>query len=840
MDSVDAALELLGHGWNVVAAPRGGKSPTSAWKRWQTEAIPERFVREAFASGAPNLFVITGAVSRLLVLDCDNEAALKHWKAKLGPPMDQTTRVRTGNGYHFYFRLPEGVRVRGTSSTDPKVKWDIRAEGGGVIAPPSVHKTGRVYRWGKGRGPEALCDCPNVLTADRPDDTDQGQKSARSHLTELLTRIPEGEGGRNVWLARVCGHYAKMFLGMADAYDLHVDQAAAKLDPPLPEEEVYKTKQSIWDAELAKQGRLSPEVAAESEDWRANLTQPQEETGWLVSGRTCILVQVKLKKENGIEMGLARWMDADMRVIGVVESERGRAYEVEILRPDGDVVNDVLPSSVLSSQQHLSAWLANHGVTIGPPDNVSPAKMREPTRLGRYLEAQKAETLEAADALGWHEPTQAFITHEGVIRAKGASPHERVRPDPIVRGWAPYRYGMGGTSEASAILTEVLTFHDETVAAVFGSWWAACLLKPQIQRVASQFPFMALEAASESGKTTGFFSIMLQLAGNSGGHSNPTRAALRDYLSAHHSGIVWMDDLDSLEAHGELLRNVTVGGSIIKKGEDNAKQVVAQMRAALVVSGESLGLHGQKALIDRAILLEVPSPTKRKSLKGDYPQWDDILDLRQRHPDLNDYAGSIVQLALQQEGVVSEYKSIRRGSGRYADKIAVVELGARILEGMLSGAEWIPKAVETWAYGIEDSGAENALTLKLLPLALSRTGWKSKPEGPDQGRRMVATPVFVEDADTIEPVVWFSPSLLAAWWEREPPAGKRLDPRVESAEALTQQARALGFGGKRGPDGGRRPFRLVTGEGTQVYWRATTDMSQRLLNRSRGGGEDNG
>lgn len=834
---LDSALALRERGWNVVAAARGGKTPIGSWKRWQEEAIPEGIVRESFTAGEHNLFVITGAVSQLAVLDCDDEASVEYWRERLGDALDQTTKVRTGSGYHYYFRLEEGQRERGRSSSDPKCKWDLRAEGGGVVAPPSVHKSGRVYRWASGRGPDAIQPAPAALferSAEESGDSD----NERSMLTHLLTHPPEGEGDRNNWLARVAGHYAK-HIPFQDAYEQLVREAAAKLRPPLPEGEIAKLIPSIWTAEKERAGKAVPEVSGEEEEaWRAALVEPREESGWLVSGRTHILVQTRTKRDGEWELGLARWMDADLRVTGVIEGDQGRVYEVEVLLSDGDRHADSLPSATIADTRKLAAWLANHGVSIGPPDNIWPVRMPQGARLTRYLEAQEAEVLESTDALGWHADSEAFVTHEGLIRASGPCDFERVRPDPTLREWAPYRYGHGGKKRAAAVLRDVLDFHDERVAAVFGSWWAACLLKPQIQEVASQFPFMALEAASESGKTTGFFSLMLQLGGNAGGHSNPTRAALRDYLSAHRSGIVWMDDLDSLEAHGELLRNVTVGGSLVKKGEGNHRQVVATMRAALVVSGESLGLHGQKALLDRAILLEVPSPTGRKSKKDpSRPQWDDVLDLRAEHPDLTAYSGSVVELALENADLVQQFKRLRPGAGRFADKLAVVRLGARILVG-IGGKKlrWVIDLVDAWTEEAIDQGQENALTLRLLPKALAGTGWKKRPEGPDPGRRQVATPAFVEKTEGGGEVVWFSPHLLADWWEREPPAGKRLDPRVESAVALQQQARAMGWGGSRG-SGGRKSWRFVTGEGTQVYWRVPPESSREVLERSRGGKE---
>lgn len=829
MNRVQEALALRKMGWNVVAAPKGGKSPRGSWKRWQTELITERTIRESFGTGdEPNIFIITGSVSRLCVLDCDDERAQRWWRERLGSVLDETTAVPTTRGCHYYFRLPRGKVVLSRKAADDEQSgsWDLQAEGKGVVAPPSIHETGRIYAWADGRGPEALRDAPSALFDVVVEAA--GGDQPRSLLNQLLGNPPVGDAsGRNVWLTKVAGHYA-LHIPHQDAYETMVRQAAEKLIPPLPEAEISKLIRSIWSTEQAKLGREVAEIA-DDDGWRQALAEPREETGWLVSGGNRVLVQIRKKTESGHELGLRSWMDADMKVFGIIDKEGDRVYETELRRATGERIEAALPAKAIADARRLAEWLGNYGVSIGSPDDMWPAKMREGSRLLRYLEAQKAPALIAVPALGWHEPSQAFITHAGVIKDEGPKPFEEVRPDPAIRNWAPYRYGFISHEEAQTVLAKVLEFHNEGVAAVFGSWCVAAILKPQIMKEASQFPFMALEAASESGKTTGFFPLMLQLTGYDRGQTNQTRAALRDSLSAHNSGIVWMDDLDDLEAHGELLRNVTVGGSLIKKGEGNHEQVVAQMRAALVISGEGLGLHGQKALLDRAVLVEVPSPTGRMSKDGTRPQWDEILELRTQYPNLTDFAGNIVQLCLQRVDMVHDLKKYRRGTGRFADKIAVLRLGARILGSVLgdTGA-WVVDAVDSWCGGLRDPGNENVLTMKLIPWALAQTGWKTKPEGPDDLRRQVATPVFIQD----DAIVWFSPRWLSEWFQRQPPF--RTDQRVHSEQALTQQARAMGLGGEKQQGGPRQNWKYITNDGRHIYWSCPKELSALLIERSHG------
>lgn len=835
-DALEAAKHYQSLGWQPVAAPLRGKYPRGQWKRFQTERATTRDLEDSFSRPA-NVFIITGKISGLVVLDCDNSAALRHWQEKIGEGvLNTTTAVKTSKGWHFYFSLPEDAEVRNTGYdvADDEAKWDIRGEGGGVVAPPSTHESGHVYRWE--RGPECLQPVPEAILSISPGAGGGNGEGPRSILTHLLQNLPS-EGGRNNWLTQVAGHYAK-YIPHRDAFTEMVWGANASLSPPLPDFEVEKLVDSIWNTEQAKLGRETPDLQEDGSDrWRQNLRKPTEANGWLVSGGTRILIQAKAGRGEDAHYILSNWMDADIHVLGVVTCEedgdrQDLIYIVEIRYEDGVTREDMLSAGTASDYRKLTEWLAVRDVTFSSPDNASPRRPNDHVRFLRYLKSQKAPPMESVDALGWHEDSQSFITHEGVIRSTGLSSFEHVRPEAALKKWAPYRYGFDSTEKTVIdILAEVMTYHDPVVTAVFGSWWAAVLIKPHIQLKASQFPFMALEAASESGKTTGFFSLMMQLSGNHAGHIQPTKASLRDYLSAHRNGIVWLDDLDSLEAYGELLRNVTVGGSMVKKGPDNTTQVMATMRAALVVSGESLGLSDQKALTDRAVLLPVPSPVGRTSTRGDYPQWDDIVALTEDHPDLSAYAGTIVQMALRHSSLAHDLKKLRVGVGRHADTLATLRVGARLLRSMMGpSAAGVVDRVDEWVkqQSLTYTGQENALTLKLIPMALANSNWLVRPEPANDVQRRVATSAFVTEDGT----VWFSPQLLSEWWAREPKGNKRIVERTESKESLEKQARALGLGGAKGK--ARKDWKLQGTQKTMRYWMCPPELSHMLMERSRG------
>ncbi|WP_445151143.1 bifunctional DNA primase/polymerase [Baekduia sp. Peel2402] len=146
--SREAAIRLHEQGVNVV--PASGKAPRGSWKRYTAERLTLRDVADSFANGRGdgNIYAITGSVSGIVVLDCDDEAAVQYWRGLFGGTLDKTAAVRTGGGgWHFWFQT-EGQPIPSRASNGgPTGKWDFQADGKGVIAPPSIHESGRRYEW---------------------------------------------------------------------------------------------------------------------------------------------------------------------------------------------------------------------------------------------------------------------------------------------------------------------------------------------------------------------------------------------------------------------------------------------------------------------------------------------------------------------------------------------------------------------------------------------------------------------------------------------------------------------------------------------------------------------
>jgi hypothetical protein len=709
---------------------------------------------------------------------------------------------------------------------------DIKiGRGGYIVMPPTRHEsTGQPYTISPiNDGLEHTLTDLELEAIERetnqtvPAKTGVATHIDRTSLASLLSD-PPAEGGRNDWLTKIAGHYARKYRSDKDSYLVGLNIANDLLDDPLPTDEVAKTAESVWTMEHTNH----PEREAILEN------------GYLVADHATLLCQTIVRQGDQQMPALGHFADFDVQAVGVaIDNQDRRTYWVKIITPT-KVIETALAGEIFGDDRAVRRWLASRGLSIDPPINAMP-RTAIGVRLLRYLNYQNPIKVQITEQLGWDEHLRAFITHDGYITAEGQTPKEQagVVASPVLkeRDIAPFHYGFEHTWErAQNVLNEVLTFQDDTIASVFGAWWAACLLKPQIQTRTSLFPFFGVEAVSESGKTNGFFDLMVQLNGNTRGEIAPTRPVLRDYASANKSGIVWADDLDSLEPYGELLRAATSNGVWSKMDIDRNSVRNVQMVAPLFLTGETLGMDTQKALMDRSIVINPPSPKGRKSARGDWAQWEDVLDLLAQFPKedggLTVLSGWYIQKALQHTGEVMEKlkEAKTKGQGRHGDKLAILRAGAHLLE-VLTGQEKAGEhtsRVETWIEAQKLHGwldRDNTLTTQLIPWAIRTFGYPETPTVTDGGRfQGIDTPAFTRNNED-QKEIWVSIPLLAQAWARD--RNHRIDSRTQSETALKQQADSL-------KTEGGKTYHINGSDHKGWYRKIPQDYVQPILDRAQG------
>jgi hypothetical protein len=246
----DAALQLAQKGFAVFPCQPRGKEPACDTGLHAATTDPERINRWWRAVPALNIGIATGAVSGIFVLDIDGndgEASLRQLEQAHGilPP---TIEAITGKGRHCYFRIRAAIR---NSVGQIAAGLDIRGDGGYVIAPPSVHPSGRAYTWSVDAADD-FAEAPDWLHSLIGANTNGKAGKPLEHWHRVLTQqIRNGE--RNTTLASIAGKL--LHAGLTDGfllYDLITCVNIARCEQPLPAGEVEAIVISVMRTHLKR------------------------------------------------------------------------------------------------------------------------------------------------------------------------------------------------------------------------------------------------------------------------------------------------------------------------------------------------------------------------------------------------------------------------------------------------------------------------------------------------------------------------------------------------------------------------------------------------------------
>jgi hypothetical protein len=251
-DVYSAARQYATQGIPVFPCQPRGKEP--AVPGGLNRATTDLRVIESWWRSAPdlNIGVPTGSVSGFFVVDVDGddgEATIRKLEAEHGH-LPETIEVITGDGRHCYFRLSEHEPIRNSASrVGPGI--DIRGEGGYVLAPPSVHPSGRRYEWGVDSA-DNFADAPDwFITLAGPSDkvSTVGKPLEEWHAT-LTQPIPSGR--RNNTLASIAGKLLFHDVNLVLVCDLLSSVNAARCAPPLDPAEVKRIVASVAQSHLRR------------------------------------------------------------------------------------------------------------------------------------------------------------------------------------------------------------------------------------------------------------------------------------------------------------------------------------------------------------------------------------------------------------------------------------------------------------------------------------------------------------------------------------------------------------------------------------------------------------
>lgn len=221
----DIAMFYAEHNIKTFPVKRQGKSPLC--QNGFKSATMDRVVLQEWNKKFPdcNIGIPTGTINNIFVVDIDGEIgaksliALENIYGKLDAPT-----VITGKGKHLYFKMPENTNIKSSVSKIAN-HIDIRANGGYVVAPPSIHENGNCYKWLNFDFSQDFPTAPQWLI-------DVISNSAETKFEDLLEEIATAsEGMRNTTLLgnaiKICNSANKQFLDMENIKNNIIDAGIA-------------------------------------------------------------------------------------------------------------------------------------------------------------------------------------------------------------------------------------------------------------------------------------------------------------------------------------------------------------------------------------------------------------------------------------------------------------------------------------------------------------------------------------------------------------------------------------------------------------------------------------
>jgi len=245
MDCRSAALDYAARGWSVIPMQPQGKRPLVAWRPFQQQRAGPAEIEAWFRRWPDaNVGLVTGAISGLVVIDVDVRHDGAHSvdaAERAGGPLPSTVEALTGGGGRHLYCAHPGRWTPNRVAMRPGI--DVRGDGGCVVAPPSLHPSGRRYAWRAGHAPgeRPLAALPVQLFGNAA--VPNGGHDA-AHWRQLIREaVPEGQ--RNSSIASLAGHLLWREVDPEVVLEMLLAWNRAHCRPPLPDEEVLRTVQSI-------------------------------------------------------------------------------------------------------------------------------------------------------------------------------------------------------------------------------------------------------------------------------------------------------------------------------------------------------------------------------------------------------------------------------------------------------------------------------------------------------------------------------------------------------------------------------------------------------------------
>lgn len=243
--------KLQSMGFNLMPLQKESKTPIQgvSWDHLKTNKYTGDFPSTC------NIAVICGSISdNLFVVDCDHGSLYDDFKEY----HDKTRIVKSGKGYHFYFKA-QGFLPPSKKFDDKRLRHiDIKSEGGYVVSEGSIHPdTKKPY--------ELVCDKepmkinPQVIK----DKLEQmGFNVGGKTFEEIEKGIAEG-GRDDATFAYTC-HCIRDLGLFGEPLNLKIEELNSRHKPPLPKSDLER----IIKSAIKYEGKNIPKKLKEIKDFK--------------------------------------------------------------------------------------------------------------------------------------------------------------------------------------------------------------------------------------------------------------------------------------------------------------------------------------------------------------------------------------------------------------------------------------------------------------------------------------------------------------------------------------------------------------------------------------------
>ena len=240
MKTIEYAKFYIKKGWQVLPLKARDKRPLIPWKGGGSTDL--NTVASWFDLwGDANIGIVTGKNSGIVALDVD---AKNNGRETLLALMDtygvlpETPIAHTGGGgMHYLFSCPSDVRNSAGRLGDG---LDIRGDGGQICAPPSIHASGKQYRWDEHFKPSQTPVAPmpawmlEMLVQQKPQNDNR-----------VFADAPFPSGQRHDIMLSMAGAMHRRGMTTESIYQALITENNLRCDPPHDEKDIRAIAESM-------------------------------------------------------------------------------------------------------------------------------------------------------------------------------------------------------------------------------------------------------------------------------------------------------------------------------------------------------------------------------------------------------------------------------------------------------------------------------------------------------------------------------------------------------------------------------------------------------------------